>query len=282
MITSVQGAEVRLAPVDGTVESPLLEVGAADVPSQLYLVANRTHAHLRVPEVGCFAVANGTEVRVAPCAAADSAAIDGCLHGTVTALVLGQQRRFALHANVVRVNDISIAIAGNRGIGKTTTSLSLRQRGHQILGDDVAILEPADDRVRFLTTDRPLHIAAETAASLAIDVTQAFDLGPVIGKLALEHAVPLPGRLDVIVVLARGSVPPVRALELRDLRRLRLVERNAYRAAVLRAVWSRELFAWAAAIAARIPVYVLARPLDAWTVPEVVAGIERVASSPLP
>jgi hypothetical protein len=49
---------------------------------------------------------------------------------------------------------------------------------------------------------------------------------------------------------------------------------------MLRPIWRAELFAWAAAIAARVPVNRVRRPPGRWSVDEVAEAVESLAVAP--
>lgn len=66
--------------------------------------------------------------------------------GSVMALLLAQRGWFALHAGTVAMDGKAMALAGNRGAGKSTTTAALVRRGHPLLADDVTAVLP-DGRV---------------------------------------------------------------------------------------------------------------------------------------
>ncbi|WP_257236864.1 hypothetical protein [Nostoc sp. 'Peltigera malacea cyanobiont' DB3992] len=51
-----------------------------------------------------------------------------------------------LHANVVAVGNYAIAIVGDKGAGKSTTTAAFAKHGYSILSDDVAVLKQKGDR----------------------------------------------------------------------------------------------------------------------------------------
>ena len=55
-----------------------------------------------------------------------------------------------------------------------------------------------------------------------------------------------------------------------------MVHRHAYRRELLDPVWSADMFEWAAAVADRVPVWLLVRPATGWTVEEVCAAVENL------
>lgn len=270
----LEGASVRTGRVRFTVKSPLVVHGRRPLPA---LVASREHACLHVPEVASFSVRAGTEVVVEPCAGSIPDEIEAYLYGTVTALVLGQQQRFALHATTVGVAGRTVAIAGRRGAGKSSTGLALAQRGHELRGDDVLILDPGHDGVRAVTTGRPLHISRDAAAALGADLSTTVSLGPRIEKLAVPQARRSPSQLNAVVVLVPRPIEQLTARSVAGRAAFRAIHAHAYRTGLLRHLWRPELFAWASQVAASVPVHVLTRPDGSVTYAEVAERVERLA-----
>jgi hypothetical protein len=239
--------------------------------------ADRRRAIVRVPSVATFAVQDGERVFYDPAPGAHPADIEAYLHATVTALLLAQQNRFALHATSVRVDGADVALAGVRGAGKSTTALALSRRGHRPLCDDVLPLEPEARQTRHIPTLRPLRIAPATAVALGIDVSGAPEPGPLAGKLTLPCERVAPSRLDAIVVLQ----PAAETVAVRRIDRTRavpLVFAHAYKRALL-APWQQEVFRWSAAVSETVPLFLLERPSAGWSAGEVAATVEKVVRS---
>lgn len=270
------GVPVIHGEVDRGVEQPELIRGSLGT-GQVW--ANRREAVVHVPDVATFAVRDGARVFYHSAPGSHPADIAAYLHATVTALLLAQQGRFALHATSVRINGLDVAIAGARGAGKSTSALALAARGHQVMCDDVLPLEPQRQQTLHVSTSRPIRVAAGTAEALEIDVSGADEPGRLPGKLALSCEPGAPSRLDTIVILRRHSA----AVESRRVDRyeaLPLLNAYAYRAGLL-VPWRGEIFRWAAGVAATVPVLIVSRPASGWSVAAVAGLIEDVVASEL-
>src|SRR5262249_11300592 len=66
------------------------------------------------------------------------------LLGPVFGLVLRLRGFFTLHASVVCIGDVAIAVAGSPGAGKSTTAAALAHHGCPVLSDDIAALRELD------------------------------------------------------------------------------------------------------------------------------------------
>jgi HPr Serine kinase C-terminal domain len=271
--TSIEVADVEVELTDAVVDRPLPGGGA-------HVVADHSRAILRVPGVGVFAVLEGSAIRFEP----DSAAVSpemmsAWLHGAVAALLLAQRRRFALHASVVEVGGCGVAIAGHRRAGKSTAALRLVQRGHVLVTDDVSPLE-CGPTVTVHSFARPVHVWPEAAAKLGLDCPGARPIVPDHPKLAIPSGGPASAPLAAVVVLeTSSSSATVSVARPRGVAASWLLIVHSYQGELLRDLFETELFAWAGAVASRVPVHVVTRPETGWTIDAVADAVERIAES---
>ena len=271
----VLGARVERGRAELDIPAPLID--GATVGGELRLVADRDHAVLHVESVADFAISEGRCVRVDPHRGARPADIDAYLRGTVAVVLLGQRRRFALHASFVRVAETVVAVAAPQGTGKSTTALRLEQRGHEFVCDDVAELRPDTDGVAYTTFGRAAHVVPETATVLGIDTADALGTSH-RGKLALRAQPVTSGRLDAVAVLSCGDVERVATQRLTGGLALANVFEHTFRLSTVKLLWPAEAFAWAGAVTAQLPVYALTRPYEGWTVDAVADAVEAIAA----
>ena len=276
-IPDLMGARVILGEPDFSITDPDFEL---DLPhGRGHVVADRRRAILRLADVGTFAVTNGAEVRVAPVPDPTPGAISMHLHGTVAALLLAQRGRFALHASVAEIAGAGVAVAGRQRAGKSTTALSLTQRGHTLVTDDVSPLELGDP-VTVHPFSRPVYIHPETAVALAVDVSDARPVLEGQTKLALDTEPRDPVPLAAIVVRdPREGQEGIEVAPVAGGQTHWLLSANIYRPRLLVDIWRSEMFAWAAELARRVPLYVVSRPAAGWSVDEVAGAIEGVAAA---
>jgi hypothetical protein len=268
------GAPVEVAPPAFELCEPAFDRPLAG--SFAHLTADRRRALLRVPRVGVFGVSDGAHVTFDPAPAVGEEAVSAWLHGPVAALLLAQRGRFALHASVVDVDGVGVAVAGPRGAGKSTTALRLAQLGRPLVTDDVTPLL-LGDRATVEPFRRPVHVFAETAHSLGLDIANARPVLPEHPKLAVPTTVREPVELGAVAVLQVSDEDAgVRVGRAQGGRAHWLLVSNAYRADVLRELWEYELFAWASGLAARVPVHVVTRPAGRWTVDGVAEAVEEL------
>ena len=272
-VEELMGARVEIGPHRLRVANPIVD---RVLPGAAHLVAERNCAVLSVRGVGTFAVTEGSRVCLQPQPNADPGVIAAWLQGTVAALLLAQRGRFALHASVNEVDGRAVAVAGQRSVGKSTTALRLVQRGHRLIADDVSPVE-AEGPIIVRPYARPVHVAAGTAESLRLDLSQAWR--PFTGhpKLALPAPVRTVVQLAAVVVLRAGTDDAVTAERVRGARAHWDIATNIYRIELLEPLWREELFELASAISTNVPVWALTRPAGGWTVDEVADAVERIA-----
>lgn len=247
------------------------------------MVVAREVAHLTIPGAGLVRVDDaGRRVTVEPEAAGDPSLLDAWIFGTVAAVVGAQQGRFALHASAIEVGDAVVAVAGDSGAGKSTTSLGLVHRGARLIADDVSMLEVSDDgAVTVEPYGRPLHLWPDTASAFGMDVLQADRVLPNTEKLSFASPPAAPTPVDAVAVLRRiDQVGPVRAVPMSGVAAAHAIAAHVYRRRFLLGVWHDELFAWATAVADRLQVQDVARPSEGWTLDAVLDSVEALASGP--
>lgn len=232
---------------------------------------------LEVGGVGRFDVATGGRtVDVATSPGAEPDLVRGWLFGTVLALVLSQQGRFALHATTVVQDEMAVALAGPSGAGKSTTSLRLVQDGWVLVADDVSPVDVRDGLAWVAPVGRPVHVWPETAAALRLDVSAATPLWAGADKLQLAAPPSASQRLGLVVVLLPVPTGRVQLRRLSGAAAIAALAANAYREEVLRTHWGRSVLDWAVPVAATTPVWALTRPQDRWCVDEVMHHVAEL------
>lgn len=121
---------------------------------------------LHMEKVGRFRVERGCRVLVEPAAARLENELKAFLLGSVLGVLCHQRGLLPLHASAVRIRESAVVIAGNSGAGKSTLAAALGLRGHGLLTDDVAAIDPIG----------PLVLPAYPQRKLTPDVLDALAL----------------------------------------------------------------------------------------------------------
>lgn len=117
---------------DLTVDRPLLQV------------AGDGTCRFAMPGVAVYLIdPAGTRVTIDPALPLDASDIRVFLLGTVFAVLCYRRGLLPLHASCVRIGNAAVALAGQSGVGKSTLAALFIRRGHQVLADDVTVVDAA-------------------------------------------------------------------------------------------------------------------------------------------
>ena len=216
------------------------------------------------------------------------------LQGWAVTLAALQRGELSLHAATVRIGDTVLAVAGDRGAGKSTTAMGLRNRGHQLLVDDVALIEFRGNEAWITPYARNVHLLPDAAEALGIDFAALAPLALGRDKSAFRAEDPPiePHRLDLIVVLdpiepqdvaADGAAPEsaagVTVTQTRGADRLGALIDHTVRDGLAPLVLGQSAyFTQLARLSNAAPVHVVRRPREGgWTLDKVLDAIEALA-----
>lgn len=236
-------------------------------------------ALLDLPDGVRVLVESGCRMTVEAPPTIGEAALHADLFGPAISVLWHQRGRPPLHATVVEIGGRAVAVSGDSGMGKSTTAHTLLTRGHRLVADDQAIVDPATGMVE----------AGFPMLKLWPDAVPGVRLDPALRVFARGdkaylplsdgfRAEPLP-LAGVIVLVAdeQAETPWVERLGRR--RGAALLHRMVMRRDVARALdGERGVFGWATALAARVPVAVLRRASDPSRVEEIAALVEDFAA----
>lgn len=118
-----------------------------------YSEISRENAVMHVNGLATFIISNGRHIAVTPDETAlDTFTLSITLLGAPTGIALYQSDYFVLHGNAVHVHGKTAVILGHSGAGKSTTTLSLLDRGHKLLTDDITCINNSANPAHILPT----------------------------------------------------------------------------------------------------------------------------------
>lgn len=91
-----------------------------------------------------FAIKEGKEIIINPSSGLEDNFLRLHILGNAIPIALHQRRRLILHANAVNVEGGAVVFLGSSGIGKSTISLALHDKGYCLISDDVLSIEVKD------------------------------------------------------------------------------------------------------------------------------------------
>jgi hypothetical protein len=237
-------------------------------------------ALIRFSERAGLLVENGNEVTVEwePTSADDGQDASWMIQGWGVTLAWLQRGNLSLHAATVQIGEEVVAVAGQRGAGKSTTAMGLRRRGHRLLVDDVTLIEFCGEKATVTAYSRNVHLTPDSADALGVDARALAMLAGGRRKSALRIEDPpiTPKPLDRIVALSTesGRMIPSVAL-LRGAARLQTLQPHVGRDGVAVAVLGpQRYFAALARLANSVEVQTLVRPTEGWTLERTLDLIE--------
>ena len=202
------------------------------------------------------------------------------VQGWAVTLAMLQRGDLSLHAATLRIGDQIVAVAGNRGAGKSTTSMALRKRGHQLLIDDVTLIEFQDGEAWTTPFSRNVHLLPDAAAAVGLDFDSMRLLAGGRAKVGFRAEDPpeTPHRIDRIVVLAPSAdAEGVTVTEQRGADRVSALVAHTRRDGIAPLVLGHDrYFALLAKLAGAVPVHVVSRPTEEWTLDVVLDEIEAL------
>jgi len=211
--------------------------------------------------------------------AADEAArsdYDWLLYSTAARALLTMRGRHNLHATLVVPpgGGPAVAVLGDSGAGKSTTTVALVRRGWTLACDDIVEVRPGADGSVAHPVDRPLHLSDDAAALLGLDPADGRPL-PLRDKRA--YVVPTaPGSvpLGALVVLSPLGADEVAATRVDALAALPTVAASADRYGIATLPAHRSAFlAWAAGVCSSVAVWDVRRPAGRDTVDAVADAV---------
>lgn len=144
-------------PADMVVEMGAVPEALADeiFVGRFERIARDGTIRIAVPGIAAFLVQGGRRVVVAPDLPEDAPELGHYLLGGVIGDLLHQRGVLPLHASCVAVNGVAVAFAGPSGAGKSTLAAALAVAGHQLLGDDITVVELAADGTPWVRPSFP-------------------------------------------------------------------------------------------------------------------------------
>lgn len=191
--------------------------------------------------------------------------------------LLQQQGRFPLHATLlISPEERAIAVTGDSGVGKSTTTIELVARGWRFSCDDVVEVS-TDGEVTAIPLGRPIHLSDAAAVRLGADPAIGREL-PQRDKRVYSLEGDLTARpLSAIVRLRCQPVPTVTDEILTSLDALPPLAHHSDRYGSNRSPrWRAAYLAWLARIVSDVEVFNVVRPVEGDSVNEVADRVERL------
>jgi hypothetical protein len=235
---------------------------------------------LREPNVARFLLSDGAEIVFDPESKAGAKNVALFLLGTVFGILLHQRGQIVLHASSVEVSGKAVVFCGASGAGKSTLAAALARRGYRMLTDDVCAITLAGGRAPIVHPDgRQLKLWVRAIEELKLqancgarvqDRLEKFYVQP--GNTAMD-ALPI----GAVYGLRRGGAADAVGIErLNVVDSTVLLRKHAYRPFLVARLDQKEhYFRAATQFMHTSGLFLLTRPFDFTTIPEVISRLEE-------
>ena len=170
---------------------PLIKIKIAHQTEILPPEAVQTNPHIWhcngatyiiIPDVVCFFIKNGTEIRITPGHLSSSQVIRSLLFGPAMAALLFQRGIVVMRGATIQIGNNAMLIIGRSGVGKSTLAAKLISRGHKIIADDIA---PIDENCVALQGPGQIKLWRESLDLLNISAEYIPKVRPEIQRFRL-------------------------------------------------------------------------------------------------
>jgi hypothetical protein len=218
---------------------------------------------------GRFLVEDGCRVTIDRSPAATDARIRLHFLSAVMAAVLRQRGMLVLHANAVLTATGALVFSGASGTGKSTTLGALLQQGYRMLADDMTAVHMGGDGVVTVVPGIPqFNLPSDAAASLR----QATDGMARRRGRRIKVSIPAAIAADRAPLRALYLLQPEAGTSVRREAVTGAAKFTALHGCLYGPAFQAEreaLFPLEVALLAQTPVYRLVRPLDRWSMDDV-------------
>jgi hypothetical protein len=136
----------------------------------IYQTRGRDEYLMTLPGTGRILISNGREVIVDAESDGDPVNTRALLTGPIQAVLWHQRGLLPLHANAVVIGERAVALAGPSAAGKSALAATLAQHGHEILADDICVVDIDAPRVTVLPGVAHLRLWRDTLDQLGVAV----------------------------------------------------------------------------------------------------------------
>lgn len=184
---------------------------------------------LHVPGVARFLISDGTSITVDREPGADEQTIRLYLLGSCIGAVMHQRGRLILHGSALRFGDKAVVFAGRSGAGKSTLTAAFNLRGHDLLADDLSVL---DGQGRVQPGIPHIKLWDDAAGNLGLDTAEMTRIRLQVDKYAYRVegrfcSDPLP--LAAVYILHTHNRPDVLLKPVAGMDKLAPLRNNTFR-----------------------------------------------------
>ncbi|MGM8211566.1 aldolase [Virgibacillus sp. W0430] len=232
-----------------------------------------------VPRVAIYLIKGGTEIFVSPIGKVKEENVRFFILGTCMGILLLQRKILPLHGSAVVIDGKAYAVVGDSGAGKSTLAAAFIEKGYPLLSDDILPITMSKEHIPIVQPSYPQQ-------KLWLNSIKAFGIEqgegrPIFNRpdkftvpvrsMFMEKSVPLAGVFE----LSKAETNSVQLSPVYTrLHVLQLFLQHTYRSFLMKHLQrSKWHFEYTTRIASHINVYQIYRPMERFTVYELVNRI---------
>ncbi len=212
-----------------------------------------------------FLVTNGNQILIDRTSDADPDEIRLFLLGTTLGVLMHQRGLFLIHGSGIATNNGCIVFSGPVGMGKSTIAAAFREKGYQIVADDICAVALSGGSSPIVYPGYPqLKLHQDSLREISQDTSQLYNVSadvnkfrlPIVGEFCEE---PLP--LRAIYFLDKHAQDTCSLIPLSGALKFQLLTNNIYRPNLINDLGLQNIsFKQCATISSMTPAYHFKRP----------------------
>ncbi len=231
-----------------------------------------------VLDTAIFCIKDGNKIIVSPMKGSEEDKIRLYVLGTCMGVLLMQRKVLALHGSAIAIEGRAYAFIGESGAGKSTLASAFIREGYQLLSDDVIPVVQSKDSIPYVMPSYPQQkLWQESLDAFGMENTQYRPLFERETKFAIPvhaHFYDKPLPLAGVFELLKTENESISLSTVQNLERFRTLFNHTYRHSLISRLGLTEWhFIESANILKNIHLYQLQRPLNGFTVPELVTCV---------
>lgn len=284
----IVSSELALPELEGAEGTPDVEIRLGKIPDSLpeplgkglRFQATADEFLFRLEGVSGFHVACGREITIEPYMDPADPEIRLYLLGSVFCALLQQRGYLALHGSAIEMCGRGLLFTGRRGVGKSTLAAAFHDRGYRVLTDDVCAVRLGEDGRPHIVPGFPgLKLWRDSAEKLGRSVDGLAPVKCDIEKYRVGAGARYSGDtavLSEVYVLESHDAATVEITRQEGAAKLDALIKNTYRYRYLNGQGVKTLhFRQCTAVAGKVEVFTVLRPVDGFRLAELVAAIEE-------
>lgn len=210
----------NVIPADVTIQSGKVPHPANPIKQEQCIWATATEAIFFWEDVGTILVCDGKEIIVDAVPDGNPDILRLFLLGSALGTLLHQRGLLVLHGSVVGINGSAVAFLGESGWGKSTMVAALCAQGHQMIADDVLVIDFATTGYPIVFPGSPqVKLWSDSVTSLGHDPQTLERIRPETDKYVQRYKTnfsiqPIP--LKQLYILGVGAVLEIEPISLQQ------------------------------------------------------------------